>query len=157
MPHVWVRTAVFALLPLLASFACAAAETGAQAVDNAWVKAMKANDLEAVLKTYAPDATAWLPGVQESRGQKAIRSAYEGLLSANTVKDVVMSDTHYKSLGDVSVGWGRFVLTLAPKAGGDPVVLAGQFTEVAQRIGGRWVYIVDHASTVPPPPASGSK
>ncbi|MEP6655753.1 MAG: nuclear transport factor 2 family protein [Betaproteobacteria bacterium] len=156
MPHVWIRTAVFALLPLLASFGAAAAETGAQAVDNAWVKAMKANDLDAVLKTYAADATVWLPGVKESRGQKAIRAAYEGMLSANTVKNVVLSDTHYKSVGDTSVGWGRFVLTLAPKAGGEPVVLTGQFTDIAQRIGGRWVYIVDHASTVPPP-AAGAK
>ena len=156
IPHVWIRTALFALLPSLASFASAAAETGAQAVDNAWVKAMKANDLEAVLKTYAPDATAWLPGVKESRGQQAIRAAYEGMLSANTVQNVLLSDTHYKSVGDTSVGWGRFVLTLAPKAGGEPVVLTGQFTAVAQRIGGRWVYIVDHASTVPPP-AAGTK
>ncbi|MCA1582638.1 MAG: hypothetical protein LC796_14850 [Acidobacteria bacterium] len=30
-------------------------------VDEAWAAAMKANDLDAVMRCYAPDAVAWLP------------------------------------------------------------------------------------------------
>jgi len=144
-----LRVTALAFLIVTFSIAGRAAETGAQAVDSSWLKAMKANDLEAVLKTYAADAVVWLPGIKEARGEKEIRSAFEGLLSANTVKEVVLSDTGYRTMGKVSVGWGRFSLTLAPKAGGNPVVMTGRYTDIVERRGGRWVYIVDHASAEP--------
>ena len=146
MRYLLLRVTALAFLIVTFSLPCRAAETGAQAVDSLWIKAMKANDLEAVLKTYAPDAVVWLPQVKEARGEKEIRSAYEGLLSANTVKDVVLSETGYRTIGKVSVGWGRFSLTLAPKSGGTPVVMTGRYTDIAERRGGRWVYVVDHAS-----------
>lgn len=149
MRYLLLRITALAFLIVTFSLPCRAAETGAQSVDSSWVKAMKANDLEAVLKTYAPDAVLWLPQAKEARGEKAIRSAYEGLLSANTVKDVALSETGYRTTGKASVGWGRFSLTLAPKSGGSPLVMTGRFTEIAERRGGRWVYIVDHASPDP--------
>jgi uncharacterized protein (TIGR02246 family) len=149
MRYLSLRITALAFLIVTFSLPCRAAETGAQSVDSSWIKAMKANDLEAVLKTYAPDAVVWLPQAKEARGEKAIRSAYEGLLSANTVKEVVLSETEYRTMGKVSVGWGRFSLTLAPKSGGSPVVMIGRFTDIAERRSGRWVYIVDHASAEP--------
>ena len=149
MRYLLLRVAALAFLIVAFSLPCRATETGAQSVDSSWIKAMKANDLEAVLKTYAPDAVAWLPQVKEARGEKAIRSAYEGLLSANTVKEVVLSETGYRTMGKVSAGWGRFCLTLAPKSGGSPVVMVGRYTDIAEIRGGRWVYIVDHASAEP--------
>ena len=144
-----LRNTALAFLIVAFALPCHAAETGAQALDSRWAKAMKANDLEGVLKTYAPDAVLWLPQTKEARGDKAIRATFEGLLSANTVKEVVLSETGYKTMGDVSVGWGRFSLTLAPKSGGNDVVMLGRFTDVAERRGGRWVYIADHASAEP--------
>ena len=139
---------------LIASVSGFAADTGAKSVDAAWMKAMKANDLEAVLACYASDAVAWLPDSPEARGAKAIRAEYEGLLAANTVQDVSLIDGHYKTSGSLSTGWGRFTLTLAPKAGGAPILMKGRFTEVAERQHGRWVYIADHASAEPTPPAA---
>ena len=133
-----------------------AADTGAKTVDEAWVKAMKANDLEAVLACYAPDAVAWLPDSPEAKGEKAIRATYQGLLTANTVQDVTVTETNYKTTGNLSVGWGRFVLSLAPKSGGSPIAMKGRFIDVAELRDGRWFYIADHASAEPspsPPPA----
>ena len=134
-----------------------AADKGAKAVDDAWVKAMKANDLEAVLACYAPDAVVWLPDSPEASGEKAIRAAYQGLLAANTVQDATVTETHYKTAGNLSTGWGRFTLTLAPKAGGAPIAMKGRFTEVAQLRGGRWVYVADHASAEPSAPEPTKK
>lgn len=132
-----------------------AADIGAKSVDAAWMKAMKANDLEAVLACYAPDAVVWLPGSPEASGEKAIRAAYQGLFDANTVQDATVTDTHYKTSGSLSAGWGRFTLTLAPKSGGAPVSMKGRFTETAERRRGRWVYLADHASAEPPPSDAG--
>jgi uncharacterized protein (TIGR02246 family) len=149
MRYSLLRITALAFLIVAFSLPCRAAETGAQSVDSSWIKAMKANDLEAVLKTYASDGVVWLPQVKEARGEKAIRSVYEGLLSANTVTEVVLSETGYRTMGKVSVGWGRFSLTLAPKSGGSPVVMTGRYTDIAEQRSGRWVYVVDHASAEP--------
>jgi hypothetical protein len=45
------------------------------------------------------------------------------------------------------------VLALQPRQGGSPVVLKGRFVAVAKKIGGKWLYVADHASNEPPPPA----
>ena len=91
------RSPLFAALLLLASaLAAHAADSPTKEVDEAWIKAMKANDVDAVLKCYAPDAIAALPGAPLARGEKAIRATYEGLLSANTVTDVSISETGHR-------------------------------------------------------------
>ena len=147
--HWSLRIGVFMALFSVWALPCHAKDRGAQGVDAAWVKAMKANDVNGVVKCYASDAVLWLPGVPSAKGEQAIRSAYAGLLSANTVQDAVLSEAVYKSAGNVTVSWGRFSLTLMPKAGGNPVVLTGRYTEVIEKRNGKWVYTVDHASAEP--------
>ena len=144
------------MLALLCSFICfataAAAPAGAQAVDEAWRKAITANDLDGVMAVYSENAVMWLPDAPEAKGREAIRESYAGLLAANTVTAATFANTHYETSGDLSVGWGDFTLTLSPKSGGDPVTLSGRFSVIARNEAGTWVYVVDHASTHPAPP-----
>jgi uncharacterized protein (TIGR02246 family) len=135
----------------------AAQETGAQSVDAAWMKAMKAGDVDGVVACYASDAVMWLPGAPEARGSKAIRDAYAGMLSADTVTSVSITDTHYETWQNLSLGWGHFMMTLQPKAGGAPTILGGRFSAVAKKIDGKWLYVADHASAEPPPPSPADK
>lgn len=137
----------------LAGAASAAASTGAQAVDEAWSKAVIANDLNAVMLCYSRDAVMWLPDAPEAKGQEAIRASYTALFDANTVTNATFADSHYETSGSVSVGWGKFALTLSPKTGGAPAVLSGRFSVIARREGRKWVYVVDHASSDPAPAA----
>jgi uncharacterized protein (TIGR02246 family) len=130
----------------LSSFA---ADTGIKTLDTAWVKAMKANDLEAVMACYAPDAVLFMPGAPEAHGEKEIRASYKGLFDANTVQDATIPDSHSKTTGSLSVNWGHYTLTTAPKAGGAPVTSKGRFTGVAEKRKGHWYYISDHASAEP--------
>jgi uncharacterized protein (TIGR02246 family) len=127
------------------------AADGIQGVDDRWSAAMKANDVDAIVACYAPDAVMWLPDAPEARGEKAIREAYQGWLAANTIQAVALTNAHSVTSGDVSSGWGEFTLTLQPKAGGAPIVQKGRYTAVAQKRGGRWVYVADHASNTPKP------
>jgi uncharacterized protein (TIGR02246 family) len=149
MRHSSLRNLALASLVVAFSSPCFAME-GVGSIEDAWVKAMQANDMEAVLKLYAPDAVAWFPDEKEARGEAAIREAYKGLMSANTVVSVVMTDTDHRTMGNVSAGWGKFSLTLQPKAGGQPMVMTGRFSEVAELKDGKWLYLVDHASAEPP-------
>lgn len=129
---------------------------GAAGVDAAWMKAFKANDIEAVMACYAPDAVAWLPGSPEAKGEAAIRENYRAFFAANTVQDVAPSDAHYATVGNRTVAWGRFSMTYVPKATGTPVSSTGRFTELVEKRNGRWVYVVDHASPDPPPAAASA-
>jgi len=75
------RSSLLVLLLLLASaLVVHAADSATKEVDAAWINAMKANDVDAVMKCYAPDAIAALPGAPMPRRDKAIRATYEGLL-----------------------------------------------------------------------------
>lgn len=149
----FVASAVLACGLAMAAAAAAVAEEGTKAVDAAWLKAVKGNDVEALVACYAPDAVMWLPDAPEARGTKAIREAYAGLLGANTVADATITDAVYSTSGDVSTGWGHFSLTLKPRKGGDPVVMKGRFVAVSKKSGGKWQYVADLASAEPPPPA----
>jgi uncharacterized protein (TIGR02246 family) len=146
---------IFAVLAtlLLAPLAAAAPPpvSGSQAVDDAWKKAVLAGDLDAVTACYSPTAVLWFPGSPESRGEAAIRAAYKGLFDANSVTDVALTETHYETFGDTSIAWGRYSMTLTPKAGGAPVSMTGRFSSVSKMEKGKWVYVMDHASDDPPP------
>jgi ketosteroid isomerase-like protein len=49
-----------------------------------------------------------------------------------------------------TVGLGFLAL---PKAGGEAIPMKGRATVVVKKIGGKWLYTVDHASVPLPPPA----
>jgi uncharacterized protein (TIGR02246 family) len=130
----------------------AAAEHGAQMVDEAWVKAMKANDLEAAVALYAPDAVAYFPD-GDFKGKDAIRKSWTDFLATFTVKDCT-SQGSYETIGDTSLGHGYWTLTVVPKAGGEPIPMKGRASVITKKIGGKWLYVVDHASVpLPPSPA----
>ena len=138
------------LMLLAAAVPAAAAEHGAEMVDQAWVKAIKAQDLEAVMALYAPNAVAYFPD-GEYAGKEAIRKSWTDFLATFTVKDATSTGS-YETIGDTSLRHGHWTLTVVPKAGGDPVPMKGRASVVTKKIGGKWLYVVDHAS-VPLPPA----
>ena len=125
---------------------------GAKVVDDAFTKAFIANDLAAIVALYAPDAKLYPPDAVVATAA-GIRESYAGLFANLTVKDFKMVDAAYETSGTLSVGSGRFTMTAVPKKGGAPVTLEGRFTSVAKKIGGKWLYISDHASFNPAPPA----
>lgn len=152
-----LRVSLCALTACLLLAPAARATDGAATVDARWKKAVLAGDLDGVMDCYAKGAIAWMPGAPMAKGADQIRASYQALFAANTIKDVVLSDVKYKSSGDLSTGWGRYSMTLVPKAGGAEVVMTGRFTEVVERRRPRWVYVVDHASADPAPAPAGKK
>ena len=130
-----------------------AADHGIKTVDDAWLKATNANDLEGIVACYADNAVMYPPDGMEAKGKEAIRENYRALLEAFTIREARFLSATHETRGDISTGWGRFRLVLVPKAGGEPMTMEGRFTAVAQRKGNRWSYIVDHASVPLPPPS----
>jgi uncharacterized protein (TIGR02246 family) len=140
-------------LTVLFSTPVFAEDSGAKALDNAFVKGVTAGDIEAVVALYAADATLYPPGEMVAKGRDAIRTVWGGFLSANKVTECKLIETGYRTSGDTSIGWGRFSMTFQPKAGGAPATLEGRYSDVAVKKDGKWLYVVDHASApLPPPP-----
>jgi uncharacterized protein (TIGR02246 family) len=136
----------------LLTAAPAYAQDGVKGVDEAWVRAVKAGDVDAVVALYAPDAVLYPPDALEMHGTAEIRASYTEMLGAMTINEATI-DSQYQTSGDVSVGFGKATLTMTPKAGGSPQVFTVRVTAVARKIGGKWLYVVDHASApLPPPP-----
>jgi uncharacterized protein (TIGR02246 family) len=143
---------VLAMLAIVAA-PTRAQEQGAKIVDDAWVKAANAGDVDAIVALYAPDAVRYAPDAMEARGTAAIRSQYQAMFAANTVSNASVNCT-YQTVGDLSVGWGTATLTMTPKAGGAPQTMTVRVTTGVRKINGKWLHVADHAS-VPMPPTPG--
>jgi uncharacterized protein (TIGR02246 family) len=132
------------------------AQDGAKSVDDAWVKAAQAGDVEALVALYAPDAVLYPPDAMEARGTAAIRASYTGMLSDSTVSNASI-DAVYQTVGDLSTGFGTATLTMTPKAGGAPQTMTVRVTAVVKKIDGKWLYLADHASVPAGPPPAAAK
>jgi len=145
----------FALAAALAALALPvlAQENGVRGVDARWEKAMRAGDAAAAAACYSNDALLWFPGAPEARGKDEIQKEYQGFFDAYKVMDVSASELGSQTSGELSAGWGHYMMKLQPKKGGDAVVLKGRYTAAAKKIGGQWVYVADHASPEPEPAA----
>lgn len=119
---------------------------GAQQLEAAMMKAFEANDPDALTALFAPDGVLYPPGAMEQRGRAAIRQGFVDMMSQYHVTGFTTSDSHYETAGDLSTGWGKFLILAEPKGGGAPVRWEGRYTSVARRIGGKWLLVSDHAS-----------
>jgi uncharacterized protein (TIGR02246 family) len=151
----WVSALVGGLVVLFLAAPARAQSDGAKAVDDEWVKAAQAGDLEGLVALYAPDAVLYAPDVMEARGTAAIRALYAAMLGANKISSASITST-YTTVGDLSVGYGTATLTFTPKAGGPSQPMTVRVTAVAKKIGGKWLYVADHASVpmMAAPPAA---
>lgn len=147
------RKVLFACMLVAGVAAPVHAAGGISSVDAAWLKAIKAGDVEAATACYAPDAVGWFPGTPIAKGKPAIHDAYQAWLSGVTIQDAKLTELGSKINGNESVSWGTYSVTSTPKSGGSSTTTTGRYTEVAKKIDGKWLYEVDHASDDPAPAA----
>jgi len=150
-----MKRMLFALALVLIAGSAVASESSLKALDARWKKALLANDAAALTNLYSPDAVVYPPDAVEARGREAIRKAFDSFLAGKKVIDFQLKVEKIEAHGSTALGWGRWTLKVALQTGGDPVVMEGRYTEVAKRIGGKWLFVADHASLpLTPSPAS---
>ena len=154
-PTAFARTsAMVALLLILASIARADPAADAKAVTDEFSKAFAACDVPAILAMYEDDATVIWPGqgefatgkteiekvIKENCGGNQKHALTEVSSFARAVsKDYIM---HYGQLDDTAMG-----------REGKPMTLRIRVSELLHKSGGKWRYVIDHASAGLPPPA----
>lgn len=129
---------------------CAGASTP-EALQDAFVKALAANDADAVAACYAENAMSYAMDEMVGVGPDFVRDSWNNFFSIYTIRDVNLTDTDTERFGDTAATWGLFVMLVETVSGGEEIELHGRFTDVAKRLGDAWLYIADHAS-VPLPP-----
>lgn len=145
-PDVMGLLAQLGVGPGAAAAAPAGPTAGHNEVGTAFMKALRDNNVDAIVGLYAEDATYFPTDALAVKGRSAIRASFAGFLGAFTVKDAYSTEVMHLTRGDYSVSWGRWGGTLVPKAGGAPFKFEGRFTDVSKLVAGRWTYVLDHAS-----------
>lgn len=111
--------------------------------------AFKAGDADAVAACYADDAVMWFPGGPMARGRADIRDGFAGYFAGSTIKDMQLTLMGQEMVGDTRATWGTFVATSVDNKTGVETRETGRFNDLARKIDGRWLYVVDHASDDP--------
>ena len=121
-----------------------------EALQDAFVQAMEANDADALAACYTDDAVSYAVDVMVGVGPDFVRDSWNAFFDVYTIRKASLFDTHMENSGETAAAWGLFSMLVEPVAGGEAFEMQGRFMDVAKNVDGRWLYIADHAS-VPAP------
>jgi uncharacterized protein (TIGR02246 family) len=117
-----------------------------KALQDAFVRALEANDADGLAACYAPDAVNFPVDSMMGVGPDSVRASWQAFFELYTVTGISLSETRMETFGDTAAAWGIFTMMVEPVAGGEPVEMRGRFMDVAKIVNGNWLYIADHAS-----------
>jgi len=139
------RTSLLSLL-FLACSPAAQAQESPQALQDAFLAALRAHDTAALAACYTADAVYFPVDAMQKTGPDAVRASWEDFFGRYRLLEVTVSDDHMETRGDTAVSWGLFQMTVEPLEGGDSMTMKGRFMDVARDVDGQWLYVADHAS-----------
>lgn len=134
------------VLTLLSWTPAALAFDTPQALQDAFMAALRAGDADAVAACYTADAVTFTPDRMIGFGPDAARESWGAFFQQHRVLSAELSEQHMTESGDLAAAWGLYTITAQPVGGGDPLVMQGRYLDVARNFDGSWLYIADHAS-----------
>ena len=126
----------------------------AGALDKAFIAAFNRGDRAALTDMYwnSPDVVFFPPDTMVVHGHTAIKDAWAMMTGNTGGLKLEMIESHNQAEGTVVLGWGLWKLTMTGPDG-KPMEMSGRYTDVKAERGGKWVYLMDHASVPIPPMA----
>ena len=147
-----MKKLIATLLALLLGSSNAFANDSPEKLQQRFVDAVRANDIDAVADCYAPGAVSFPIDDMVGVGTDYVRQSWQGLFTAVKVTDIVLFDSHHENFGEGAVSWGLFTMTVVPHEGGEAQIMQGRFMDASKKFDDTWKYIADHASIPAPPP-----
>ncbi len=123
-----------------------------QALQDAFMAALKANDVQGLAACYTSDAVNFPVGALVGSGPESVMESWSSFFAAYKILDASLSNTHLEIHGDTAVAWGLFTIMAEPTEGGEVVEMNGRYMDVARNMDGTWLYVADHASMPLPAP-----
>ena len=131
----------------------AVVEKAIESQDKTFERAFNSMNVSGVMSVYweSPDLVAMYPD-NNYRGYDDVKQSWWDLFNKVEVKKFEFTESHIEVNGDIAYEWGMFNFMFQPKDGpvtGGP----GRYLEIWKKVNKKWVIIVDHASSLMPPPA----
>jgi ketosteroid isomerase-like protein len=128
------------MLCLLSCLACFSSSSFAnespQALQDAFMAALKDNNVQGLADCYTSDAVNFPVGTLVGSGPESVIESWSNFFVAYTVVDASLFDTHLEIHGDTAVAWGLFTIMAEPAEGGDAVEMKGRYMDVARNMDG---------------------
>ena len=155
LPHA-ILAATLALLVGCAAPSAAPPDTealtaAANTLDDAFLAAFNAGDAEALNNLYwnSPEVVSFPPDEMMLRGFDAIKQGNAAAMVKMAGAKLELIERHQVPVGEAVIGYGTWRMTM-PGPDGQPMEMAGRYSDVKAERDGKWVYLMDHAS-VPTP------
>jgi len=105
----------------------------------------------ALANLYSTNAIVYSPDRPEIHGRPGIMQDFQGLFRMGKVTSFKFHDLHHRMAGNMCFTAGRVAMTVQPIDGSKPMTQDFRFTDVTEKIQGKWQITVDHVSTPMPP------
>jgi ketosteroid isomerase-like protein len=121
----------------------------AEELGRRFTEAMSRKDLDGAMSCFwnSPELIVVLFG-NVQRGYDSVRSGIAAMFEQNETVKLTINEISYVPAGNMIMAVGTATYDLKPK-GGPAMQLVERWTDLEQRIDGRWVYVLDHATMVP--------
>ena len=140
------------VLSCLVCFSSSFANDSPQALQQAFMAALRANDVQGLADCYTSDAVNFPVGSLVGTGPESVAESWRGFFAAYKVVDASLAEEHLEIHGDTAVAWGLFTIMAEPADGGEAIEMKGRYMDVARNMDGTWLYVADHASMPQPAP-----
>jgi uncharacterized protein (TIGR02246 family) len=122
-------------------------------INQRYVAAVQARDLDAVVSLYSDDAKMLPAGAPASVGHEAIKTSWEKFLQTPGLNLTFSSnDMTVSEAGDMVIDIGAYQMsTSGPK--GEPTQEVGKYVTVFKKVGDEWKIAVDTFNSDTPPTA----
>jgi uncharacterized protein (TIGR02246 family) len=121
----------------------------AEELGRRFTEAMSRKDLDGAMSCFwnSPELIVVLFG-NVQRGYDSVRSGIAAMFEQNETVKLTINEISYVPAGNMIMAVGTATYDLKPK-GGPAMQLVERWTDLEQKIDGRWVYVLDHATMVP--------
>jgi len=130
------------------------------AIEHKFTALMLKGDSNGLANLYSTNAIVYSPDKTEIHGRTAVQQDFQGLFKMGKVTSFKFHDVHHRMAGNLCLSAGRVAMTVQPKDGSKPMTQDFRYTDVTERIGGKWQITFDHVSTpmqmTPPDPMNYS-
>ena len=117
-------------------------------LDSRFVHAMNNKDIDGVMACFvdSPDLVVVLYGTV-LRGPATLRQYLAGMFAfPGTIHGEITNISYWRS-GEMVFAVGTATMTLTP-TGGPPSTITEVWTDARRKVGGKWVYLLDHATQI---------
>jgi uncharacterized protein (TIGR02246 family) len=113
-----------------------------------FTEAMSRKDLEGAMSCFwnSPELIVVLFGSVQ-RGYDSVQSGIAAMFEQNETVKLTVNEISYVRVGSMVMAVGTATYDLKPK-GAPAMQLVERWTDLEQKIDGRWVYVLDHATMV---------